>query len=219
MNKKEKYVVTGVIIFFIALCVSVFFQAESLKHKDNKELECISEVNNLNQIGNDKKCNTTEYIYNKNNFNIVADITEYKEDFYSINLKVNNNKVKASFFNDHIDNPIFYKVNFELYNDELLMIKSNSGSEYNGDYLVLIDTSGNIILELLNKSISIDQKSNVINVKTIYKNMYDCVNDKRKEEDVIYKMEQYTYQNNNFELTSSIEYTYNDLCKTNSIEQ
>lgn len=219
MSKKENYVVIGVISFFIILCVSVFFMAEPLKNKDNKEKECISEVNNLNQIGNDKKCDTTEYIYNKNDFNIVADITEYKEDFYSINLKVNDNKVKASFFNDHIDNPIFYKVNFELYNDELLMIKSNSGSEYNGDYLVLIDKSGNIVLELLNRSISIDKKNNLINVKTIYKNMYDCINDKYKEEDTIYKIEQYTYQNNIFELTNNIDYTYKDLCKQEEFNQ
>ncbi len=213
MSKKENYVVIGTIIFFISLCVSVFFLAETLKDKDNKELECVSEVNSLKEIGNDKKCNTTEYIYNKNNWNVVADITEYKEDFYSINLKINNNKVKSTFFNDHIDNPIFYKVDFDLYNEELLIIKSNSGSQFNGDYLLIVDKTGNTLLELLDKSISIDKKNNIINVKTTNKNIYDCINDKYKEDDIIYGIENYTYQDNEFKLTNSMNYTYKDLCR------
>ncbi len=216
MNKKENYVVIGVILFFIVLCVSVFFLAEKLKDKNNKELECVSEVTNLNQIGTDKKCNTTEYIYKKNNFDIVADITEYKEDFYSMNLKVNNNKVKASFFNDHIDNPMFYKIYFELYNDDLLMIKTNSGSQYDGDYLAIVDLEGNLILELLNKSIDIDKKNNIINVKTTNKNIYDCMNDKYKEDDMIYSLETYMYKDNEFKITNSIIYTYQELCKINT---
>ncbi len=219
MSKKENYVVIGTILFFIALCISVFFLAEELKDKNNKELECVREVTNLNQIGNDKKCNTTEYIYNKNNFNIIADITEYKEDFYSLILKVNDNKVKASFFNDHIDNPIFYKIYFELYNDELLMIKSNSGREYDGDYLAVVDQNGNIILELLNKSISIDKKNNIINVRTTNKNMYDCLNDKYKEEDTIYSMDTYTYIDNEFKVINNNTYTYKDLCKIENEEE
>ena len=213
MNKKDNYVVIGVILLFIVLCVSVFFLAEELKQKDNKDLECIAEVNSLNQIGNDQKCNTTEYLYNKNDFNIIADITEYKEDFYSINLKVNDNKVKASFFNDHIDNPIFYKIDFEMYNDELLMIKSNSGGQYDGDYLAIIDQNGNILLELLNKSISIDKKNNLINVKNTNKNIYDCINDKYKEQDIIYSISSYTYQDKVFNQINNIDYTYEDLCK------
>lgn len=213
MNRKENYVILGVVLFFILLCISVFFMAETLKYNDNKESECISVVSNLNQIGEDKKCDTTEYQYSKNGFTIITKITEYKEDFYSINLKVNDQKVNASFFNDHIDNPIFYKVNFDLYNDDLLMIKSNSGSQYDGDYLSIIDKNGNILLELLNKTISIDNKNNIINVKTTNKNMYDCINDKYKEEDIIYSVDTYTYIDNQFINTNNITYTYSDLCK------
>lgn len=212
MDKKENYVVIGIIIFFIVLCVSVFFIAERLKHEDEKNQECVLEVNNLNQIGNEKKCNTTEYQYAKNGFIIKALITEYKEDFYSVNLNVNNIKVKASFFNDHIDNPIFYKINFELYNDELLMIKSNSGKQYDGDYLVIIDKNGNILLELLDKSISIDKKNNIINTRTTIKNIYDCTNDKYKEEDIIYRIDNYSLENNTFINIYNKLYTYGDLC-------
>lgn len=213
MGKKENYVVIGVVLFFITLCVSVFFLAEKLKHTDNKELKCISIVNNINQIGDSKKCDTTEYRYDKNGFNIIASITEYKKDFYSINLQVNNNKVKAEFFNDHIDNPIFYKVDFTLYNNELLVIKSNSGAQYNGDYLAIVDKEGNILLELLNKNISVDEKNNIINVKTIVKNMYDCVNDKYKEDDIIYSVDNYVLENNVFTNTYNKTYTYGNLCE------
>ena len=133
-----------------------------------------------------------------------------------MNLKVNNNKVKASFFNDHIDNPMFYKIYFELYNDDLLMIKTNSGSQYDGDYLAIVDLEGNLILELLNKSIDIDKKSNLINVKTTNKNIYDCMNDKYKEDDMIYSLETYMYKDNEFKITNSIIYTYQELCKINT---
>ena len=100
-----------------------------------------------------------------------------------------------------------------MYNDELLMIKSNSGGQYDGDYLAIIDQNGNILLELLNKSISIDKKNNLINVKNTNKNIYDCINDKYKEQDIIYSISSYTYQDKVFNQINNIDYTYEDLCK------
>ena len=181
-DKKVKIVSIAIILSFILLCFSVFFLANKLSNIE--KVDCLVEVKKVEDIGKNNICTVTDYKYIQDNFKLLASITMYKSNYYSMVLKVNDKKVDINYYTLNSTNQLFKEINFS-FKDNLLFIESNDGDKIDGDYLAIISNTGDVIESMGKKTIEYDYKNKNIYVTTHFISMYDCFDLNHDDEDAI----------------------------------
>lgn len=209
-DKKVKIVSIAIILSFVLLCFSVFFLANKLSNVE--KVDCLVEVKKVEDIGKNNICTVTDYKYIKDDFKLLASITMYKSNYYSMVLKVNDKKVDINYYTLNSTNQLFKEINFS-FKDNLLFIESNDGDKIDGDYLAIISNTGDVIESMGKKTIEYDYKNKNIYVTTHFISMYDCFDLNHDDEDAIYNIKRFNYLNGILSVTSEEYVTYKDVCK------
>ncbi len=132
------------------------------RHDDlNNANTCLQVVSELSDVVLNNACDEYKFYVNDvvNNISLEGFLNSYDEsNHYTLGLIINGKEVTTDFFTNKDKVAIFVNIFLENYG-KYVIVKSDSGAQYNGQYLAVINSeNGNVDLVFENGSIDIENE-------------------------------------------------------------
>jgi hypothetical protein len=159
MNYNEKIrlglsnilIIVFVFLGFSLVSLGISYSLSDSKYESNidESDSCTKSFSDLGAWSINKNCDEFNFYISdtNNNLNFSGILTRYNSsDHYTLKLNFNGNSVAPDFFINKEKLAVFgYSTQF-FYHDKYVIVKTNSGAEYNDDYVAVIDsTDGNVV--------------------------------------------------------------------------
>jgi hypothetical protein len=184
-------------------------------NNQNEDNNCRKTVSLLSNEVLTDECEEYNFIAN-NNLDIKASLVKYDSEYYTLNLSVNDNDVTTDFFTNKDKKAIWNNLFLNSYQDYVI-VRSDTGSQWNGGSVAVINKDGEVIFTHEDAGISISNGTINVDKAQQLASGIECkcdgsTSDKNK---LISKSYTYKIEVGKVSLSNQKDVTCSDQCQTN----
>lgn len=215
-SKKMKitlYVLVATLFLTISVCTFLITKDVILRKQKRKEylentiifkpveLECDITTTNINQISPIYGCKTSRFMVDKITLagvdtKLEVTFDKYEDDLYTINLKLDDQEIISDNFLEEAHN--FYHSEFSIFEDSLLVIKSDTGDQIGTSNITIINNEKELLLNQREVIIN-NQENKTFTIHKYHMLDMEC-NDLENQEETYEIVTKYQIENNQINL-------------------